>query len=116
MQYLGFDKLSHEEQKRKIEESKPMMPKMYGAQMALSFLTSFAVVFIVTMSMKNGIPLLGALGFVTMNWLCFMVPIIGSSLLWSNCDRKIIWKKFFSDSSANLVTVLVIGIFASLFV
>ncbi len=115
MQYLGFDKLSEDEKKRKMEEAKPMMPKMYAAQMALSFLTAFAVVFIVTMSMRNGLSFGMALGFVALNWLCFMVPIIGSGILWSNCDPKIAWKKFFSDISSNLVTVLLIAVIASLF-
>ncbi len=115
MQSLGFDKLSVEEQKEKIKEAKPQMPKMYLGQMILSFLTSFAVVFIVTMSMKNGLTLSMALSFVVLNWLCFMVPIIGSGILWSNCDRKIAWKKFFSDIFCNLVIVLLIAFFASLF-
>lgn len=116
MQYLGFDKLTDEEKKRKMEEMKPKMFKMYSAQMALSLLTSFAVVFIVNMSIKNGTSLYMALGFIVMNWLCFMVPIVGSNLLWSNCDRSIVWKKFFSDIFCNLVTVLVIGIITSLFI
>lgn len=116
IKYLGFDKLSKEEQARKIEEMKPKMFTMYGAQMALSFLTSFAVVFIITMSMRSGLSFTMASGFVAMNWLCFMVPIIGSALLWSNCDRKIVWKKFFSDIFANLVTVLAIAYMASFFV
>jgi len=116
MRSLGFDALSEEEQKRKIEEAKPMMPKMYAAQMALSFLTALAVVFIVTMSMQNGITFALAMGFVVFNWLAFMVPIIGSGILWSNCDRKLAWKKFFSDIFANLVTVLLIALMASLFV
>ncbi len=57
MKSLGFDTLSGEEKKKKMEEAKPMMPKMYAGQMLLSFLTSFAVVFIVTMSMNNGLSL-----------------------------------------------------------
>jgi hypothetical protein len=116
MKYLGFDKLSPEEQKKKIEEAKPMMWKMYGAQMLLSLLTSFATVFIVTMSMQNSLSLSMALGFVVMNWLCFIVPVVGSALLWSNCDRSIVWQKFFSDIFSHLVTLMVIGLLASLFV
>jgi hypothetical protein len=116
MHYLGFDKLSKAEQDKKMEEGKAMMPKMYAAQIVLSLLTSFAVVYIVVTGMRNGLPLSTALGFVTLNWLCFMVPIVGSGILWSNVDRKIVWKKFFSDIFANLVTVLVIGIAASFFV
>lgn len=116
MRYLGFDKLSPEEQKQKIEEAKPKMPKMYVGQMALSLLTSFAVVFIVIMSMRNGMSLSMTLGFVVLNWLCFMVPVNGSGILWGTCDPAIAWKKFFSDIFSNLVTVLVIGVLASFFV
>ncbi len=116
MQYLGFDKLSPEEQQRKMEEAKPMMPKMYGAQMALSFLTALLTVFIVTTSIKNGLPFGIALVFVLANWLGFVVPTIGSGILWSNCDPKLAWKRFFSDICSNLVTVLLIALLARLFV
>lgn len=115
MQYLGFDKLSDEEKQKKIAEAKPMMPKMYAAQMTLSLLTAFATVFIVTMSMQNGLPFTLALGFVVMNWLCFMVPVTGSGILWGNVDRSIAWKKFFSEIFANLLTLLVIALLASFF-
>ena len=37
MQYLGFDKLSKEEQDKKIEEAKPHMRKSYLGQTLLSF-------------------------------------------------------------------------------
>lgn len=116
MKYLGFDKLSPEEQKKKIEEAKPTMWKTYLGQMILSFLTSFTVVFIVTMSLKNGMTLVGALGFVTLNWLAFVVPTIGSGILWGTCEQSIAWKKFFSDIFSNLVTLIVIGLLASFFV
>jgi hypothetical protein len=116
MKYLGFDTLSKEEQAKKIEEAKPHMWKMYVGQIVLSFLTAFAVVFITTTSIKNGVPSWLALGFVAVNWLCFMLPIIGSGILWSNCDRSIAWKKFFSDIASNLVTVLLISFLAGLFV
>lgn len=116
MRYLGFDKLSKEEQKIKIEAAKPMMWKMYTAQMILSFLTAFFVVFVITMSVQNGVPLGMAVGFPVMSWLCFMVPAIGAGILWSNGDREIAWKKFFSDISANLVTILLIALMTSFFV
>jgi len=116
MKSLGFDKLSKEEKKKKMVEAKPMMPKIYGAQMGLSFLTSFAVVFIVTMSIQSGIPLFVALIFVTINWLCFIVPTIGGALLWSNCDKKIVWKKFFSDIFSSLVTLILVALMTSLFI
>ena len=88
---------------------------MYAAQTVLSFLTAFATVFIVTMSMKNGMTFSMALGFLAMNWLCFIVPIIGSAILWSNCDRSIAWQKFFSDIFANLVIIGLVAYLASLF-
>ena len=116
MQYLGFDKLSKEEQMKKMEEAKPGMPKMYAAQMGLSFLTAFAVVFIITMSVQNGVSFALALGFVAMNWLCFIVPTIGGAILWSHNDSKLAWKKFFSDSLSSLVTLVLVAVAASLFV
>ena len=116
MKYLGFYQLSPEEQKKKIAEVKPIMWKMYVGQLILSFLTTLSVVSIITMSMHNGLPFNIAIIFVIMNWLCFMVPIIGSGILWGNCDRSIAWKKFFSDISANLVTLVVVALLARLFV
>lgn len=116
LRYLGFDQLSPEEQQKKIAEAKPQMPKLYAGQIALSFLTAFAVVFIVSMSIQNGVPAPMAIGFVVMNWLCFMVPAVGSSILWGNCDRAIAWKKFFSDISSHLVIVLLIALMTSLIV
>lgn len=116
MQYLGFNTLSPEEQKQKMEEAKPKMPMMYVAQMALSLLTSYAVVTIITMTVQNGVSLQMAFGFVLLNWFCFMVPVVGSSILWSNCDRTLAWKKFFSDILSHLVTVLAIALMTSFFV
>lgn len=116
MKYLGFDKLSKEEQKKKMEEGKSMMMKMYSAQIGLSLLTSFAVVFIITESVKNNLSFSMALGFVAFNWLCFIVPTIGQGILWSNCDRKIAWQKFFSDIFSNLVTMMLIALMTSFFV
>ncbi len=115
MRYLGFDKLSPEEQQQKIEEAKPHMPKVYGAQMLLSLITAFAVVGIVVMSMQNGVPRSMAIGFVVINWLCFMVPVLGSQILWGPCEREIAWKKFFSDIFYNLTILLIIALLASFF-
>lgn len=115
IQYLGFDKLSDEEKKVKIEEAKPMMPKMYGGQLVLSFLTAFATVFIVITSLQNGLTFPMALGFLGLNWLCFVVPTVGSAILWSNCDRSIAWKKFFSDVFSILVTILIVAVLANFF-
>lgn len=116
MKYLGFDKLSKEEQDRKIAEAKPHMWKTYLAQIVLSFLTAFATVFIIIMSMRNGVTLSLSLGFVALNWLCFVVPTVGSAILWGNCDPKLAWKKFFSDSLSVLVTLVLVALLASLFV
>jgi hypothetical protein len=115
MKYLGFDVLTPEEQKQKMAEGMKMMPKMYAAQIALSLLTSFAVVIIITMSMQNGRSFPMALAFVAFNWLCFIVPTIGGALLWSNVDRSIAWKKFLSDAAHNLTTVILIALLASFF-
>src|SRR3989344_4060867 len=115
MQYLGFDKLSDEEKKQKMKEAMPIMPKIYAGQIGLSLLTSFATVFIVTLSIHNHVPVWMAVGFIAFNWLAFMVPIIGQGILWSNCDPKLAWKKFFSDSLSNLASVLLIALFASYF-
>ncbi len=116
MQYLGFDKLSPDEQKKKMEEAKPKMAMMYAVQMLLSFMTSFAVVFILSMSVQNGLPFMMAVGFPVFIWLCFMVPVIGSALLWNNCDRAIVWQKFFSDSLSHLVIILLIAGMVSFFI
>ena len=116
MRSIGFDALSAEEQARKMEEGKAMMPKMYAGQMVLSFLTAFATAFIVVMSVQNGVRFGLAIGFVVFNWLCFMVPVIGSHIIWGNVDRSIAWKKFFSDIFANLVTLLVIVLLTYFFV
>lgn len=116
MRYIGFDKLSPEEQKQKIEAAKPGMPKIYAGQMVLSLLTSFATVFIVTMSVQNSMTFMMALGFVFFNWLCFMVPVVGGQILWGNVDRSIAWQKFFSDSANHLVVIVLVAFLASFFV
>lgn len=116
LQYIGFDKLSKEEQKKKMEEGKSMMPKMYAGQMLLSLLTAFEVAAIVIQDGRSGVAFGMSLGFVIFNWLCFMVPIIGSGVLWGNCDPKIAWKKFFSDIFCNLATVLAVAVVAMWFI
>jgi hypothetical protein len=115
MRYLGFDRLSPEEQKLKIEEAKPKMPKMYALQLLLSVIKAFFVVFVITLSVKNGVSFGAAILFPIFAWLCYDVTTIGSALLWSNCDREIVWKKFFSDIFSNLVTILAIAILTGLF-
>lgn len=116
MKYLGFDKLSSSEQKEMIEKAKPTMWKTYLGQLVLSFLTAFAVVVIIVMNIRNGISFSQSLVFVFVNWLCFVVPTIGSGILWGTCERSIAWKKFFSDIFSNLVTLLLIAFLTSFFI
>lgn len=112
MKSLGFDKLSKEEQKKKIEEAKPHMWKSYLLQMFLSFLTSafIAGIMYYQKSMTSAV-----YGEVFAVWLCFTVPLIGQALIWNNHDRKLAVKKFFSDSLFNLVTFLIIVAVFSIF-
>jgi hypothetical protein len=116
MQYLGFDKLSPEEQQQKIERAKPHMPKIYVAQMVLSLLTSIFTVFVITMSVQNGVPFSTAVGFPIIAWLCFTVPAVGTGLLWGNCEGALAWKKFFTDIFCILVTILLISLLVSFFI
>lgn len=109
MQYVGFDKLSKEEQDKLMAEMKPVMWKSYLGQTILSLFTTVAVVGIVYMSMQNGVPANVAFGFVVFNWLCFMVPVQGANIIWGNCDRAIAYRKFFYDTTFNLVTVLMVA-------
>jgi hypothetical protein len=115
MRYLGFDKLSKEEQDALIEREKPHMWKTYLGQMVLSLLTSVATVFIVSMSMQNGVPMSMALLFPLVNWLCFSVPAVGQNVLWGTCPREIAWQKFISDSAYVLVMVVAVGFVTALF-
>ncbi len=112
---LGFDRLTPDERAARIAAAKPRMVKQYFGQFALAFLTACAASFIVIMSMQNGVPFSMALCFVVVNWLCFMVPIIGQNILWGNVDRSLAWKKFFSEISSNLVTLLIIAYIAHFF-
>ncbi len=116
MRVMGFDKLSPEEQKAKIEAAKPHMWKSYLAQAFLSLLSSLAVVVIVTFSMQNGLPFSMAVGFVAFDWLCFMVPVVGTNVIWSTEGGKLAWQKFFSDASYYFLMVLFIAAFTSFFV
>jgi hypothetical protein len=113
MASLGFDKLSKEEQEKKIKEAKPKMWKSYLVQMLLSFLTSIFIAVILTY--QKSMPL-AVYGEVFVIWLCFSIPLIGQALLWGNTDRKLVWKKFFSDSFSNLVTYFIIVFIFSLFI
>lgn len=114
MRYLGFDKLSREDQITKIREKKPRMWKSYLLQAILSFLTSFFLIYIVANNKAAGINYMSYI-YVFMMWLAFIIPVVGSNILWSNVDRKIAWKKFFSDIFYYLVNYLVIIFITSLF-
>lgn len=106
MESIGFNKLSGEEQGMKMKEMKPKMWKYYLAQMLLSFLTSAFIAFVMIEQKALGSAVI--YGEVATIWLCFVVPIIGQSLLWGNTDQKLRWKKFLSDSFSNLVTFFAI--------
>jgi Protein of unknown function (DUF1761) len=116
MQYLGFDKLSAEEQKRLIEIATPKMPKIYVGQMLLSLLTSVFTVFVITMSVQNGVPFSLAVVFPVVAWLCFTLPATGGALLWGNCEGSLAWKKFFTDIFCSLLTILLIALMVSFFI
>lgn len=116
MAYLGFDKLSKEEQNKKIKEAGPHMWKSYLLQMLLSALTSFFIIFVLRQTVQYGGSANMVYGYLILIWIAFVVPIIGSSLLWSNCDRKLVWKKFFSDIFCNLFTYILIAFVASFLV
>ncbi len=109
MASLGFDKLSREEQDKKIAKVKPHMWKSYLGQIILSFITSMFIVFVTIQTYT------AAYIFVTMIWIAFIIPNIGSALIWGNCERKLVWKKFFSDSLNNLVVYLLIVFMTTLF-
>lgn len=116
MAYLGFDKLSKDEQQKMIAESKPNMWKTYSLQMILSFITSLFIAFVTAFTVANGGPAYSVFFYVGMIWIAFTVPIVGQNLLWGNVERKLAWKKFFSDSLYNLVVFLIIGVIAVLIV
>jgi len=101
LESIGFSRLSKDERENRMKEMKPKMWKYYLAQMILSFLTSVFIAIIMSAQKSFGSGIVyGEVGLV---WLCFTVPLIGQSLLWGNCDKKLRWKKFFSDILANLV-------------
>lgn len=116
MQILGFDKLSSEEQKKLIEEAKPHMWKSFLGQFILSMFTAFFIATVAVTSAANGLSMGMIAGYSIFPWICFIVPVIGSSIIWGNVDRKIAWKSFIYSSMSYLVTILVVLLIASLFV
>lgn len=116
MQTLGFDKLSPDEQKKLIEEAKPHMWKSFLGQFVLSSLTAFFIALVSVNGTANGESFTMIAGYGILAWLCFMVPVIGSDIIWGNVDRKIALKKFIYSIGSYLVTIVVVLIIASLFV
>ena len=116
MAYLGFDKLSKEEQQKKMKEAAPKMWKSYLLQMILSAITSLFIVTVLKQTVQYGVSANMIYGYIVMIWGAFVIPLTGSALLWSNCDRKLVWKKFFSDIFCNLLTYILIAFVASFFV
>lgn len=98
--------ISVEEHLKQMEELKSNMWKYLLVQAFLALLTSLFIAFIMIEQKAFGSGVIyGEVGII---WLCFTVPIIGQSLLWGNYDKKLRWKKFFSDIFSNLVTYLLI--------
>jgi hypothetical protein len=90
MESVGFNKLSKEEKEEKIKMMKPKMWKYYLAQMFLSFLTSVFIAFIMLEQKAFGHLMIYA--EVAGIWFCFIIPLIGQSLLWGNTDQRLRWK------------------------
>lgn len=116
MQYLGMDKLSKEEKMKMIEKAKPKMPKIYSAQLILSFLTSFFIASVTSYTVENGAPASSVYFYLPFIWMAFTVPMIGQNLLWGNTEGSLAWKKFFSDSAYNLITYMIIAFVATMLV
>lgn len=115
MQYLGFDKLTQQEKDDLIAKAKPEMWKSYSAQMFLSFLTATFIALVTSFTVQNGAPASAIFFYVIAIWIAFVVPMIGQNLIWGNADRSLVWKKFISDASYNLVTFLIIAFLTTLF-
>jgi hypothetical protein len=116
MQVLGFDKLTPDEQKKLIEEAKPHMWKSFLGQFILSSLTAFFIALVSVNGSANNESFNMIAGYSILAWLCFMVPVIGSDIIWGNVDRKIALKKFFYSIGSYLVTIIAMLLIARLFV
>lgn len=115
MAYLGFDKRTKSEKDKRIASAKPRMWKSYVGQIALSFLTSFLIIFVTSETVLYGGPANAVYLYVVLAWLSFTVPMIGQSLLWGTCSGSLAWKRFVSDSLSNLLSFLLIAFLARLF-
>jgi archaellum biogenesis protein FlaJ (TadC family) len=116
MRSIGFDKLTHEQQQKSIADAKPHMWKSFLGQFILSSLTAFFIALVSVTGTLNGMPFGMVVIYGLLAWICFMVPLAGSHVLWGNIDRKIAWKKFISDSASYLVTIAAVLLIAKLFV
>lgn len=116
MQVLGFDKLTPDEQKKLIDEAKLHIWKSFLGQFILSSLTAFFIALVSVNGSTNGESFSMIAGYSILAWLCFMVPVIGSDIIWGNVDRKIALKKFFYSIGSYLITIIAILLIARLFV
>jgi hypothetical protein len=116
MEYLGFTKLSKEEQAKKIEEAKPHMWKIYLKQIVLSGITSAALAYLlITLPKEASISVVYI--SITALWVAFIAPLVGQNLLWGPCaDEKLQLKKFFGDSLYQIITYSSIIFILSLFI
>lgn len=112
MQYLGFDKLTKARQEKKMKDAMPGMWKLYGAQLLLSMVTSLFIGATAYFTAQNGGQASAVFFYVPSIWIAFTVPLIGQALLWGDCSASLAWKKFFSDSSFNLIANLVTAVIA----
>ncbi len=76
----GFDKLSKEVQKKMMREMGPY----YGAQFALTLITSFVLSLFYQVLPKNW----NIFGMSGLFWLGFMFPSYASSTIFSGIDKK----------------------------
>ena len=115
MAALGFDKLSPEERERMKADAKPRMWKQFSAQTLLSFITALFIAAVTSVSLQNGAPASSVFYYIPAIWLAFTVPLVGQNILWGTSKGALAWKRFFSDSFANLITYLLVAFVATLF-
>ena len=97
-QYTGFAKLSEAEKEKVKEKFKPVMWKIFLAQILLSALMSTFIALVMIATTGYGISKYSVFWYVLFIWLCFLVPVLGGGVLWGvDREKKILWQKFFSD-------------------
>lgn len=110
MKYIGFYKLSKEEREAKIKSAMPNMWKVLGLQFVLSFMMSFFIAASVFLLVINFGGLRAVNIYLVFVWLGIVLPIVGTNLLWGQCeDKKILWQKFVSDALYHIINILVIA-------